>query len=372
MMAKIYKENIKHIKMKILIVGAGLFGSTIAKELTNNGYKCCVIDKRNHIGGNCYTENINGINVHKYGPHIFHTSNNKLREYLLKYTSINQFSCRPKLRYKNKLFSFPVNLMTMNQLWGITTPEEGKKRLNQETKKYKKSIYKNAEEWALGNVGKEIYEIFYKGYLTKQWNKNPKDIPPEIMMRQVIRLDYNDSYYYDIYQGIPDYNLLFNNLLYNIPVELNVNYLDNKEYFNSKYDKIVYTGTIDEFFNYEYGALEYRSLRFEEEILSIKDYQGVFMVSYPEKKYPFTRIIEHKHFEFGDQNFTIITREYPQNWEIGKESFYPINNNKNQIIFEKYNSYKDNKIIFGGRLGSYRYLNMDQTIEQALNLSKII
>ncbi len=359
--------------MKILIVGAGLFGSVIARELTDAGHSCHVIDRRNHTGGNCYTENIEGINVHKYGPHIFHTSNKDVWNYLLKHTSVNQFSCRPKLKYQDKIFSFPINLMTLNQLWGITTPGEAQTKIMELTRPFKKEKYNNAEEYALGNVGEEIYEIFYKGYLIKQWNKNPKDIPSEIMMRQVVRLDYNDSYYYDPFQGIPNYQNLFNSLLKNILVDLKTDYLNDREYFDSKYDRIIYTGPIDEFYGYEFGPLEYRSLRFEEERLDIKDYQGVFMVSYPEDKYPFTRIIEHKHFEFGQQNFTIITREFSQDWEIGKAPYYPVNDYKNQVIYEKYaNKISFKNYSFGGRLGSYKYLNMDQTIEKALELSKNI
>lgn len=357
----------------ILIVGAGLFGSVLARELTDIGYKCHVIDRRKHIGGNCYTESINGINVHKYGPHIFHTSNKLIWDYMLKHTSINQFSCRPKLKFQDKIYSFPINLMTLNQLWGINTPENAKKKIIDVTKKYKKDIYKNAEEWAFGNVGEEIYKIFYKEYLIKQWNTDPKYIPTEIIARQVIRLDYNDSYYYDSYQGIPNYTLLFNSLLKGISIDLNTDYLKDKDYFDARYEKIIYTGAIDEFFNYKFGSLEYRSLRFEDEILSMKDYQGVFMVSYPEKKYEFTRIIEHKHFEFGQQNFTVITKEFPQDWEIGSQAYYPFNNPKNQIIYEKYKLYDINKkYVFGGRLGYYKYLNMDQTIEMSLHLFKNI
>jgi len=356
--------------MKFLIVGAGLFGSVIARELTDMGFKCHVVDKRNHVGGNCYTENINGINVHKYGPHIFHTSNKNIWSYISKHTTINQFSCRPKLKYGENVYSFPINLMTFNQLWGITTPIEAEEKIKQITKEYKKEKYLNAEEYALGNVGKEIYEIFYKGYLIKQWNKDPKQIPAEIMIRQVMRLNYNDSYYYDTYQGIPDYTKLFDTLLHNIPITLNIDYLNDRQYFDSKYEKIIYTGAIDEFYNYEFGSLDYRSLRFEEELLPIKDFQGVFMISYPETKYSFTRIIEHKHFEFGQQEFTIITREYPQDWKIGLPAYYPVNDLKNQEIYEKYLKNIDKKYLFGGRLGSYKYLNMDQTIERAFELIK--
>jgi UDP-galactopyranose mutase len=356
--------------MKILIVGSGLFGSVLAREFVDAGYKCRVIDRRNHIGGNCYTENMNGINIHIYGPHIFHTSNDFIWKYLLKHTTVNQFSLRMKSRFGDRVFSLPINLMTLNQLWNITTPIEAEKKIAEVTKKHKKGFYENAEEWALGNVGEEICNIFYKEYSEKQWNKSLKEIPVEILARQVVRLNYNDNYYYDVYQGIPDYTKLFSSLLNNVGVDLNVNYLDDRDYFDSKYDKIIYTGAIDEFYNYEFGALEYRSLKFENEILPIKDFQGVCVVSYPEKKYEFTRIIEHKHFEFGQQDFTVITREYPQNWNLGVQAYYPFNDNKNQTIYEKYTQNNDNKYVFGGRLGSYKYLNMDQTIERALQLVK--
>jgi UDP-galactopyranose mutase len=356
--------------MKILIVGSGMFGSVLARELTDVGNNCHVIDRRNHVGGNCYTENLEGINVHKYGAHIFHTSNELIWKYLLKHTTVNQFSLRMKLRFQEEIYSMPINLMSLNQLWGITTPTDAENKLKEATKNYKKDIYNNAEEWALGHVGKEIYDIFYRQYLEKQWHKDPKEIPAEIMARQVIRMNYNDNYYYDTYQGMPDYVKFFNSLLNGIPVDLNTNYLNNRDYFDSKYDVIVYTGAIDEFFNYELGVLEYRSLRFENEVLKINDFQGTAVVSYPEKKYEFTRIVEHKHFEFGQQDFTVITREYPQDWQIGVEAYYPFNDNKNQLIYNKYvESNNTNKYVFGGRLGLYKYLNMDETIERALKMS---
>jgi UDP-galactopyranose mutase len=356
-----------------LIVGAGLFGSVLARELTDSGYSCHVIDRRDHIGGNCYTEDVEGIKVHKYGPHIFHTNKKYIWDYLLKHTSVNQFSARPKIKYNNQLYSFPINLMTLNQLWGTNTPEEGKKALDVLTKHHKKDVYNNAEEWALGNVGSQIYNYFYKGYIEKQWNRDPKDVPADILARQVVRTNYNDSYYYDPYQGIPDYNLLFSSLLLGINVDLNTDYLKNKDYFDSNYKRIIFSGQIDEFYNYEFGPLEYRSLKFEEKRLNIKDYQGTFMVTFPEKKYKYTRIVEHKHFIFGNQDFTIITKEYPQTWKIGMTAYYPVNDSKNQIIYDKYKELNTNpKYIFGGRLGSYKYLNMDQTIERALELLKEI
>ena len=352
---------------KILIVGSGLFGSVLARELTDSGYNCFVIDRRNHVGGNCYTENVGGINVHTYGAHIFHTSNPLVWEYLKKHTTINQFSLRMKLRFEDRMFSMPINLMTLNQLWNITTPTEGENKIKAVTSAHKRDVYRNAEEWALGHVGEEIYDIFYKQYLEKQWHRDPKEIPPEIIARQVVRFSYDDNYYYDPYQGMPNYTMFFDSLLKGIPVDLNVDYLEDRDYFDSKFDRIIFSGPIDEFFEYEHGTLEYRSLRFENETLPIKDFQGTAVVSHPEKKYPYTRIIEHKHFEFGDQDFTVITREYPQDWNVGDQAYYPINDIKNQEIYEKYVQYiRKDKYIFGGRLGSYKYLNMDQTIEKAL------
>jgi len=358
-----------------LIVGAGLFGSVISRELTDNGYSCLVIDKRSHVGGNCYTKKISDIDVHMYGPHIFHTSNINVWDYINKYTIFNQFSCRPKLKYKDVIYSFPINLMTMNQLWGINTPKDAYDIIEQKTKKYKKlyTTPKNAEEWALCNVGEEIYEIFYKQYLIKQWDKNPKNISTNILKRQVIRYDYNDSYYNnDSYQGIPDYTQLFNNLTKNIDIKLNIDFLKDKEYYSSISKNIIYTGQIDEYYDYKYGELEYRGLEFEHIELIKKDYQGVFMVSYPEMKYKFTRIIEHKHFVYGKQNNTIITKEYPKKWEKGDDAFYPIDDKKNKDLYNKYKSIKEDNLIFAGRLGSYEYLDMDDTILAALKLFKKI
>jgi len=361
------------MKYDYLIVGAGLFGAVIARELTDKGYRCLVIDKKSHIGGNCQTKKISNIDVHMYGPHIFHTSNEGVWKYINKYTRFNQFSCRPKLKYKDDIYSFPINLMTFNQLWNINTPNHAKKKIEEETKKYK-YLYptpKNSEEWALCNVGKEIYEIFYKQYLIKQWNKQPTDIHVDILKRQVIRYDYNDTYYYDTYQGIPNYTELFNKLLDGIDIKLNENYLKKKHKYNSEINNIIYCGPIDEYYDYKFGELEYRGLDFKHIELEEKDYQGVFMVSYPETKYKFTRIIEHKHFVFGEQENTIITKEYSKDWIKGDEPFYPINNKTNNDLYDKYSNI-DNNVIFGGRLGTYKYLDMDETIENALLLTKKI
>jgi UDP-galactopyranose mutase len=360
------------MKYDYLIVGAGLFGSVIARELTNNGNSCLVIDKRSHIGGNCYTKDIDNIKVHMYGPHIFHTSNDDMWCYINSFTNINNFTCRPKLYSENKIYSFPVNLMTLNQIYHKNlTPIEAKKLIDEETSKYRK-LYKepkNAEEYALSNISSKVYETCYKGYLKKQWNRDPKDIPADIMKRQVIRFDYNDSYYNDKYQGIPDYDVLFNNLLDGIEVKLKSNYLENTTYYDDICDKVIYTGAIDEYYDFIYGCLEYRGLEFVHEKMDLDDYQGVFMVSFPNEN-EYTRIIEHKHFVFGKQKNTIITKEYPKDWKIGDEPYYPVNDEKNQKIHDKYNNIKNDKTIFGGRQGSYKYLNMDQTIGRALQLKK--
>jgi len=363
-------------KYDYLIIGAGLYGLVNARILTDNGYRCLVIDKRNHIGGNCHTENIDGIHVHKYGPHIFHTDIQEVWNFINKYTTINHFSCRPKLRYEDKIYSFPINLLTLHQVYGVLTPEEARLKIDEVTKPYKE-LYpepKNAYEYGIQLVGPELYSIFYEGYLKKQWKKDPKDIPAGILQRQIFRLKFEDSYYHHPYQGIPDYDLLFNNLSKNIDVIINVDYLENKNYWDNKAEKIIYTGPIDRYFNYQFGPLEYRSLIFKHERLDIPDYQGTFMMSYPEPEYEFTRIIEHKHFTFGNQPFTVITKEYPDDWNIGKESYYPVNDEKNQLVYNKYFNLIKNEsnVYFGGRMGSYKYLNMDETIEAALKLTKTL
>jgi UDP-galactopyranose mutase len=355
-----------------LIVGAGLFGLTCARLLEDAGKKCLVVDKRNHIGGNCYTEDVDGIKVHKYGPHIFHTDKEQVWEFINKYTTLNHFSCRPKLRHKDTIYSFPINLLTLHQVYGVLTPQEALAKIEEVTAPFKK-LYpdpQNAYEWGMQLVGPELYQIFYDGYLRKQWKKDPKDIPADVLKRQVFRLVHEDSYYNHPHQGMPNYNLLFDNLSKGIEIKLEEDYLQSKEVYNKLADKIIYSGPIDTYYDYQFGPLEYRSLIFKEERLEVGDFQGTFMMSYPEAKYDFTRIIEHKHFEFGKQSHTIITREYPDDWTIGKEAYYPVNDSKNQEIYSKYNTLGnlESNIIFGGRMGSYKYLNMDETIERSLEL----
>jgi UDP-galactopyranose mutase len=352
-----------------VIVGSGLFGSIFARELTDNGYKCLVIDKRPHIGGNCYTENIDTINVHKYGPHIFHTSDNNIWNYINKFAKFNNFINRPKVFYKDNLYSFPINLMTLYQIYGVKTPQEAILKLNE----VKKNIQtpKNLEEWVLSQVGQEIYETFIKGYTTKQWNKDPKDLPTSIIRRLPIRLNFDDNYFFDTYQGIPigGYTKIFEKLLDGIEVRLNTDYFDNRDYFDSIAKRVVYTGPIDLFYNFKFGKLEYRSLKFENKILEVEDYQGNAIINFTEKEIPYTRITEHKHFEFGRQKNTIITKEFPS--DTG-DPYYPINDKINNMRFELYEQLmkSEKKFIFGGRLPDYKYYDMHQVIGSALKKSK--
>jgi UDP-galactopyranose mutase len=351
-----------------VIVGAGLYGSTFAREMTDRGKKCLIIDSRNHIAGNCYTEDKEGIHVHKYGAHIFHTNDEFIWKYVQRFAEFNNYKNSPRVRYKDKLYSFPINLLTLYQIYGVLTPGEAQKKLEEVRVNIEDPA--NLEEWILSQVGEEIYNIFIKGYTTKQWMKDPKDLPSFIIKRLPIRLNFDDNYFFDKFQGIPigGYTSLFNNLLKGIEVRLNTNYFDNKDYFDSLGQKVVFTGRIDEFFNYCYGELEYRTLRFDHSKLPIEDYQGNAVVNYTDIEVPYTRIIEHKHFEFGKQPFTFITKEYPEQWQKDSVPYYPINDERNTKIFNQYKelSKKNSKYIFGGRLADYRYYDMHQVIGSAL------
>lgn len=355
-------------KYDFLIVGGGFFGSVCARELTDKGFKCFVVDKRDHIGGNCYTKNVQGINVHVYGPHIFHTSNKIVWDYLNKFAEFNHFVYRPKVCYKEKIYSFPINLMTLYQLYGVRTPEEAKEKLLKI--RVKNSKPKNFEEWILSQVGREIYEIFIKGYTFKQWGRDPKTLPLSIIKRLPFRLTYDDNYYNHRYQGIPigGYTPIFKKLLEGIEVRLKTDYITNVKFLSGIAHKIIYTGGLDRFFNYKFGELEYRSLKFEHETLNVPDFQGVAGMNYTDIDVPYTRIVEHKHFEFGEQPTTVITREYAQEWNKTNEPFYPINDAKNNQRYMKYKNLAEQKkdFIFGGRLADYKYYDMDQTVESAL------
>jgi UDP-galactopyranose mutase len=358
-------------KYDYLIVGSGLFGSIFAREMTDKGANCLVIDKRMHIGGNCYTRNVDGIHVHEYGPHIFHTNSKRIWDYMNRWTEFNHFVFRPKVLYEGSLYSFPINMMTLYQLWGTKTPIEAERKL----KEVRIDIPnpQNLEDWILSQVGEEIYEKFIRGYTIKQWNRDPKNLPSSIIKRLPIRLTYDDNYFDDRYQGIPvdGYTPIFERLLNKIPIELGVDYLKDRDRWDALAKKIVYTGAIDEFFNYDMGTLEWRSLRFEHETLNIPDYQGVVVVNHTNTNTPFTRICEHKHFNFGKQDHTVITREYPQNWDSTKEKFYPINDEKNNNLFRSYEERIDrDRFIFGGRLADYKYYDMHQVVGSAISKSE--
>jgi UDP-galactopyranose mutase len=350
-----------------VIIGSGLFGSVFAHEVKKLGKKCLVLDKRQHIGGNCYTLKKNDIHVHAYGPHIFHTSSKRIWEYVNGHAEFNHFVNRPKVSYKNKLYSFPINLFTLYQLWGVQTPEEAKNKL--EEVRIKKEKCDNLEDWILSQVGAEIYEKFIYGYTKKQWGKEPKELPSFIIKRLPIRLTMDDNYFEDEYQGIPKkgYTELFNSLLDGIEVDLDVDYFNHREKYDNMAKKIVYTGAIDEFFNYQLGELEWRSLRFQHTDLNIPYFQGTAIVNHTDENCPYTRIIEHKHFNFVKSENTTITMEYPQNWDRSKEKFYPVNDVKNNELYKRYRDLvDDNKYIFGGRLADYKYYDMHQVIGSAI------
>lgn len=362
------------MKYDYLIVGAGFFGSVFAREMTNRNKKCLIIDCRNHIGGNAYSYKQLGIDVHKYGPHIFHTNNKDIWNYVNKYSHFLPYFNRGKVLYNNKIYSFPINLETFNQLWGVKNPEEARKII--EDKKIKIKNPQNLEEYVLSLVGEEIYEIFIKGYTTKQWGKDPKLLPISIIKRIPIRFNFMDYSTNDIYSGVPEdgYDVFFNKLLKNIDVELGTDYFNNTEKYSKIASKIVYTGCVDKFFDYKHGILEYRSLKFENQVLQTEDFQGNALVNYTDKNIPHTRICEHKHFlPYSSRiNTTIITKEYPQKWTKELEPYYPINDDINNKIYDEYlkESKKYKNIIFGGRLGSYKYYDMHQVVASALTVSK--
>lgn len=354
-----------------LIVGAGLFGAIFAYEANKAGKKCLVIDKRSHIAGNIYTENIEGINVHKYGAHIFHTNNKEVWEYINYFAEFNRYTNSPIARYKDELYNMPFNMNTFNKLWRVVTPKEAMNKIEQEKKEARIIEPKNLEEQAISLVGKTIYEKLVKGYTEKQWGRRCKELPSFIIKRLPVRFIYDNNYFNDIYQGIPigGYTSIIEKMLKGIEVKLNCDFFDNKNNFKDIAKKIVFTGPIDKYYNYQFGELEYRSLRFETEVLKEQNYQGNAVVNYTEYEIPYTRIIEHKHFEFDSTSpKTVITKEYPDTWNKQKEPYYPINDEKNNTLYKKYEELakKDSKVIFGGRLGQYKYYDMDKVIAEAL------
>lgn len=358
------------MKYDYLIVGTGLFGAVFAHEANKQGKKCLLIDKRNHIGGNTYCEETEGINVHKYGAHIFHTNDKKIWDYVNNFVEFNRYTNTPVARYKNELYNLPFNMNTFNKLWGVKTPREAKQKIEEQKGEYKDIKPSNLEEQALTLVGKDIYEKLIKGYTEKQWGRKATDLPPFIIKRLPLRFTYDNNYFNDKYQGIPigGYNKLIEGLLDGIEVRLGVNYFDTKDELDQLADKIVYTGPIDKYFNFRFGELEYRSLNFEHEVLDTDNFQGNAVVNYTEYEIPFTRILEHKHFEFGKQKKTVITKEYPIEWKQGMEPYYPVNDEKNTARFKKYYGLtKDHEnVIFGGRLAEYKYYDMHQVIGAAL------
>ena len=360
------------MKYDYLVVGAGLYGAVFAYEAKKKGKTCLVIDKRDHIAGNIYCENVSGINVHKYGAHIFHTSDKKIWEYVNQFAEFNNYINSPVARYKNELYNLPFNMNTFSKMWNIATPQEAKDIIASQIADLNITEPKNLEEQALSLVGKDVYEKLIKGYTEKQWGRDCKDLPSFIIKRLPLRFIYDNNYFNDRYKGIPigGYTKIVEKMLDGIEVRLNTNYLDNREEFDAMADKIVYTGMIDQFYDYKLGVLEYRSVRFETEELPMENYQGNAVVNYTEREVPYTRIIEHKHFEFGKQPTTIISREYSSEWKKGDEPYYPVNNDKNNALYQQYKELadKEHKVIFGGRLGGYKYYDMDKVIAAALEM----
>ena len=353
-----------------LIVGSGLYGAIVARELKNAGYKVLIIEKRNHIAGNVYTEKRDNINVHVYGAHIFHTSDEKVWNYVNKYAKFNDFINSPLAYYKGEYYHMPFNMNTFHEIWGVNTAEEAKAKIEEEKAKENIKEITNLEEQAISLVGRTIYERLVKGYTEKQWGRDCKDLPSFIIKRLPLRFEYNNNYFNDIYQGIPigGYTKLIENIIGDIEVKLNEDYLKNKDYWNKKAKNIIYTGAIDEFYDYKFGELEYRSLKFEVERIEKEFYQKNCVINYTEREVPYTRIIEHKYFENDQSPVTWITKEYPSDYKKGMEKFYPMNDEKNNNLYKKYAELASNEknIFFGGRLGKYKYYDMDDVIAEAL------
>lgn len=362
--------------MKILVVGSGLFGATVARERALKGDLVDVIEKRDHLAGNIYTENIEGIQVHRYGAHIFHTSNKKVWDYVNQFATFNRYTNQVIANYKGEIYNLPFNMNTFNKMWGVITPDEAKAKITEQRAKMADKKPENLEEQAISLVGIDIYNKLIRSYTAKQWGKEPKALPSFIIRRLPVRFTYDNNYFDDLYQGIPigGYTQIVEKMLNvsNISVKLNTDFFEKKQDYLTRYDKVVYTGMIDQFFDYKLGTLEYRSLRFDTKVLNMENYQGNAVVNYTDSETPFTRIIEHKHFEFGktaNPGKTVITHEYPVNWVKGAEPYYPVNDSKNNYLFTKYRDLANQEVpqvAFGGRLGLYRYYNMDQVINAAL------
>ena len=363
-----------------LIVGAGLYGATVAQEAKKAGKKVLVIDKRPHIAGNVYTEEMNGINVHKYGAHIFHTNDVEVWNYLQNFATFNRFTNSPVANYKGELYSLPFNMYTFNKMWGVVTPEEAAKKIEQQKMEANITEPRNLEEQAISLVGRDIFERLVKGYTEKQWGRDCKELPSFIIKRLPVRFTFDNNYFNALYQGIPvgGYTKMVENMLEGIEVRLETDYLKDKSYFDNLASRIIYTGPIDAYFDYSLGYLQYRSVRFENEMLDVQNYQGNAAVNYTDRETPWTRIIEHKWFEFGKDAYgndiphTIISREYSSEWNPGDEPYYPVNDETNGAMYQKYKELadKEEKVVFGGRLGEYKYYDMDAVVSSALKFCK--
>ena len=354
-----------------LIVGSGLFGAVCAYELNKAGKKCLVLEKRPHIGGNVYTENTEGINVHKYGAHIFHTSDKEIWNYINNFAEFNNYVNSPVARYKNECYNLPFNMNTFTKLWNdVFTPDEAKKRIEEERADSLVENPENLEQQAINLVGKTIYEKLIKGYTEKQWGRPCTELPPFIIKRLPVRFTFDNNYFNDRYQGIPigGYTAIIEKMLKGVEVRLNCDFFDDRAAFEKCAEKIIFTGAIDRFYDYRFGALQYRSVRFETEVLDTDNYQGNAVVNYTGSDVPYTRIIEHKHFEFGTQPKTVVSREYSAEWKMGDEPYYPVNDEKNNALYEEYKKLSENdaNVIFGGRLGQYKYYDMHVVIKNAL------
>ncbi len=358
-------------KYDYLIVGAGLFGAVFARQATDAGKRCLVIDKREHIGGNVYTQNVDGINVHLYGAHIFHTSDENTWRYVNRFAQFNNYVNSPIADYHGERYNLPFNMNTFKQLWGVETADEARQIIESQRKEY--AVIENLEQQAISLVGTDVYEKLVKGYTEKQWGRPCNQLPAFIIRRLPVRFEFNNNYFNDTYQGIPigGYTQMVANMLHGVEVQLNTDFFDSREELVTLADKVIYTGAIDRYFDYCYGALDYRSLRFETSRLEQPDYQGTAVVNYTDRETPYTRIIEHKYFESAQTPHTVITKEYPSTWSVGDEPYYPVNDEKNQALYQRYQQLAaESNVIFGGRLGEYKYYDMDKVVAAALALAE--
>ena len=360
-------------KYDYILVGSGLYSGVFACLAGQKGKKCLVVEKRDHLGGNIFCEEVEGIRVHRYGAHIFHTSNKAVWEFVNGLAEFNRYTNSPVANYKGQMYNLPFNMNTFSKMWGVSTPDEAKKKI-EEQRATVTGEPKNLEEQAVSLVGTDIYEKLVKGYTEKQWGRDCKELPAFIIRRLPVRFTYDNNYFNDLYQGIPvgGYNVITEKLFACCDVETERDYLENRAYYDGLGETVIYTGAIDAFYEYRFGKLEYRSLRFETQVVDSPNYQGVAVVNYTDRETPYTRIIEHKHFEFGAQPKTVITREYPAVWQEGMEPYYPVNDERNQKLFSRYAALaeQESQVFFGGRLGEYKYYDMDKVIESAMNMAK--